>query len=238
MANTHFSGPVLYSGKGADKGAFTDLPIGVNLGVVTLFDDFTGVALDSTNDWTVIKDSSATAAIGADIANGVLELTSAATTDDDGASVQGNEIFAVEAGRNIWFQTKCKVSDADDMDFCVGFTVNFATNPEAMLTAADRIVFESDDGTATLQCITESGGTETATALGSAFDLADDTYVTLGILVVGTSRVEFYVNNVLAATHTTNISTTEMTVGAMELSGSVTGTKLATIDYIFAAQTR
>jgi hypothetical protein len=239
MANTHFSGPVLYSGKGADKGAFTDLPIGVNLGVVTLFDDFTGVALDGTNDWTVVKDSGASAAIGADIESGVLLLTSAATTDNDGASVQGNEIFAVAAGRNIWFQTKCKVSDADDIDFSVGFTVNFATNPEAMLTAADRIVFESDDGTAVLQCITEKNGTETATALGSDFNLADDTYVTLGILVVGTSRVEFYVNNVLAATHTTNIPDDEnLTVGAMELSGSNSGTKSATIDYIFAAQTR
>ncbi len=84
MANTHFSGPVLYSGKGQITGSWgTDLPIAVNLDVFQLFDDFTNVALDATNAWTVVKDSGASAGIGADIVGGVLDLTSAATTDDD-----------------------------------------------------------------------------------------------------------------------------------------------------------
>ena len=234
-----FTGPILFAGKDAPRLWFADMPIDKNPDFITFWDDFTGVTLDATNDWTVVKDNNATVAIGADIVGGVAVLTSEATTDNDGASIQGNEVFAVQAGKDLWFETRIKVSDADDTDLCVGFTVNFATNPEAMLTAADRIVFESDDGTATLQCITEKDGTETATALATAYDLADDTYVKLGIHVLSNTTVEFYVNRELVATHTTNIPDDEnLTIAAMELSGSATGTKSATIDYMFASAAR
>ena len=120
---------------------------------------------------------------------------------------------------------------------CVGLTVNFATNPEAMLTAADRIVFQVDDGDTNIDCVTEKDGTATTT--DSGVDIADDTYVTLGFHVKGTGSVEFFVNRNLVATHTDNIPDDEnLAIGAMELSGSATGTKSATIDYLFAAQGR
>jgi hypothetical protein len=69
-------------------------------------------------------------------------------------------------------------------------------------------------------------------------DLVDDTYVTLAIRVIGTGAVEFYIEHRLVATHTTNIPATELTVGAMSLSGSATGTRRTRIDYLFAAATR
>lgn len=237
MANTHFAGPVLYSGKGQITGAWgEDLPIGVNLDVFQVFDDFTNVALDSTNDWTVVKDSGASAGIGADVAGGVLDLTSTATTDDDGASVQGNEVFLPAAGKSIWFETKLQCNDADQTDICAGLTVNFSTDPEAMLTAADRICFQVNDGNASILCKTEASGTETST--DSGIDLADNTYVTLSIRVSGTGLVQFYVNHNLVASHTTNIPATELAVGAMSISGSATGTRRTRIDYLFAAATR
>ena len=236
MAATHYSGPLQYSGKGATGAWGSDLSTTIDADVVTLLDDFVGVALDSTNDWTVVKDSGASAAIGADVLNGVLELTSAATTDNDGASVQGNEIFAVSTDKYVWFETRIKCNDADQTDICVGLTVNFATNPEAMLTAADRIVFQVDDGDASILCKTESGGTETST--DSGIDLADDTYVKLGFRAWGTGQVEFFVNRALVATHTTNIPTTDLTVAAMSLSGSATGTRKTSVDYLLVSATR
>jgi hypothetical protein len=241
MANTHFSGPVLYSGKGASTGAWgTDLPIGVNLGVVEFFDDFTVTALgtvaNGANNWTVVKDTSAAAAIGDDIQNGVLDLTSQATTDNDGASVQSNEIFKATADKSIWFETVLQCNKVDQTDICVGLTVNFATNPEAMLAAADRIVFQVDDGSASILCKTESGGTETST--DSGVGMVNDTYITLGFKVSGTGLVQFYVNRNLVAQHTTNIPTTELAVAAMSVSGDNLGTRRTRIDYLFAAATR
>jgi hypothetical protein len=236
MAATHYSGPLQYSGKGATGAWGTDLTTAVDTDVVVYMDDFTGVALDSTNDWTVVKDSGASAGIGADIVNGVLELTSTATTDNDGASVQGNEVFKAQADKSLWFETKVKCNDADQTDICVGLTVNFATNPENMLTAADRICFQIDDGNASILCKTESGGTETST--DSGIDLVDDTYVTLGIRIVGTGQVLFYIDRTQVAYHSTNIPTTELALAAMSLSGSATGTRTTTVDYMFAAATR
>tara|TARA_R110000851_G_scaffold322155_2_gene488024 strand:+ start:5062 stop:5775 length:714 start_codon:yes stop_codon:yes gene_type:complete len=234
----HFTGPVLYAGVNGSKKWFADLPVGVNPDYVVLMDDFTGIALDATSDWTVVKDSGASAAIDADAESGTLILSSAATTDNDGASVQGNEIFRVASGRDIWFETKCWITDAeeDNMDLCVGLTINFATNPEAMLTATDRIVFQINDGGTSILAITEKNGTETSTDTGLDAEAFSQT---LGFHVKGTGSVEFFVNRVKVATHTTNIPDDEnLAVAAMQLSGSASGTKSANIDYLLASQTR
>ena len=127
----HFTGPILFAGKDGNRKWFENLPIDKNPDYLVYMDDFTGITLDSTNDWTVVKDSSASAAIAADIANGAVTLSSQATTDNDGASIQGNEIFALSSTRDIWFETKITPTDAEGsaMDICIGLTVNFATNP-------------------------------------------------------------------------------------------------------------
>ena len=234
---THHNTPVLYNGYGANYKALREMPISINPDFFEISDDFVGIVFNSTNDWTVVKDSGATVALVADAIGGELALTSTATTDDDGASIQGNEVFAVATDKNIYFQTRLKCTDADQTDLCAGLTVNFASNPEAMLTAADRIVFQVDDGNASILCITEKDGTETST--DSGIDLVDATYIVLAFSVNGTGAVKFYINSTLVATHGTNINDDEnMTVAAMSLSGNATGTRVTTLDYIIAAQTR
>lgn len=232
----HFTGPVLEKGKRGARKWFDNLPVGWNPDYYGIWDDFTSVAVDLTNDWTQIKDTSASVAIEADTLGGRLLMSSAATTDNDGSSIQGNEIFKVVADKDIWFETKLQVSDADQMDVFVGLTVNFATNPEAALTAADRIGFQIDDGGASILCKTEAGGTETSTDSGQ--DAADATDVTLGIHVVSNTSVEFYVDRALVATHTANITTENMAVAAMELSGDATGTKSMAVDYLYCRAAR
>jgi len=234
---THHNTPVLYSGYASGYKDLLEQPIAINPDYFTYIDDFLGVAVDTTNDWTVVKDSGASVAIVADTVGGELTLTSTATTDNDGASIQKNETFSVDASKNLFFQTRLKNNDADQTDICVGLTVNFATNPEAMLTAADRIVFQVDDGDASINCITEKDGTATTT--DSGIDLADDTYIKLGIAVEGTGSVKFYINDKLVATHTDNIPDDEnLTIAAMSLSGSATGTRATVLDYMMASQTR
>lgn len=239
MSATHYSGPLLYSGANKTDyfAGMADLPVSFNLSTFSLLDDFVGVAIDTTNSWTVVKDSGAAVAIVADTVGGELALTSTATTDDDGASIQGNEIFSVDADKVLYFQTRLKCNDADQTDICAGLTVNFATNPEAMLTAADRIVFQVNDGNASILCKTEKDGTETST--DSLVDLEDNTHVVLGFAVTGTGSVQFFINGRLVATHLTNIPDDEnLALAAMSLSGSASGTRVTTIDYIFGAQTR
>jgi hypothetical protein len=235
----HFTGPVLFAGKDGQRKWFADLPVSTNPDYVVYMDDFTGIEIDFTNDWTRIKDTDASVAIAADVVSGAITMSSKATTDNDGSSIQGNEIFAVAADREIWFETKLTPTDAegDALEICVGLTVNFATNPEAMLTAADRIVFQVNDGDSNILCKTEKNSTETST--DSGVDIVSGTAVTLGFHVVSTGKVEFFVNRNLVATHTTNIPDDEnLAIGLMQLSGSATGTKSMQVDYVFAAQSR
>jgi hypothetical protein len=104
-----------------------------------------------------------------------------------------------------------------------------------MLTASNRIVFQSDDGATTLLAKTEVADSETSTT--TTYTLANDTYVDLAFVVDGVGKVDFYVNGNLLATHTT-VPATELAVGAYSLSGVNTGTKTMTLDYIGATATR
>ena len=241
MANTHFSGPVLFS---AARPTLENLNIGTWPDQTRYMDDFTGVTFDATNDWTVLKDSSAAVALQADALNGVVDLTSQATTDNDGASIQGNEIWGLPstAGQKLYFEARFQMSDADQMDLFIGVCENFASNPENCLTASNRIGFQIDDGDATPHLITESSDSETDTTLsGTTYDFSDATDVTVSFVATKgttTDKVRFYINRTLVGTHTTNVPTSNMTQAAMEISGNATGTKSMSIDYIMVAQDR
>jgi hypothetical protein len=235
MANTRFNGTILHGNSKARKW-FNDLPQAFTPDYVVQWHDFVEVTDDETNLYTVVKDSGASVAIAGDTANGRLLLTSAATTDNDGASIQGNEIWLPATGRTIWFETRLQVSTANDMDVFAGLTVNFATNPEAVLAAADRIGFQIDEGNASILCKTEAGGTETST--DSGVDAVNATDVVLGFKIIDTTQVEFYVNRNLVATHTTNIPATELTFGFCEISGTNLGTLSMSVDYFGVWGTR
>lgn len=232
---TRFKGPLLGARHSGNREFFEDLPLGVDLDHLVVFDDFNQVAVDSTNDWTVVKDTNATVAIGADAAFGTLVLTSEATTDDDGASIQGNEIFLPAVGKKIWFEARFQGSTVADMEVFIGLSQNFATNPEAVKSASNFIGFVVADGSASLLCQSEVSDANTSTASGVT--LADATYVTVGFVVDGTSSIKYFVNRELVATHT-SVPTTELALAAFELSGSITGTRSMTIDYIFGAASR
>ena len=123
---------------------FENLPIDKNPDYVVYFDDFDRIGFDSNTGhrWTVVKDSGASVAIAADQLNGLVNLNSTATTDNDGASIQKNEIFQVQSNKDLWFETKVRTSDVTDTDLCFGFTINFATNPEAMLQQQTELCFK------------------------------------------------------------------------------------------------
>jgi hypothetical protein len=64
----------------------------------------------------------------------------------------------------------------------------------------------------------------------------DNTYVVLSFNVAGTGSVTFFVNGRPVAQHSTNIPDDEnLAVAAMSLSGSASGTRVTTLDYLIAA---
>ena len=239
---THFKGPVLFS----NASAFENLKMSMWPDQFTYFDDFEQGALDATHNWTIVKDTGASAAITADGTGGEVNLTSAATTDNDGASIQAKqESFALptSAGKKLYFESRVKISDATQTDFLVGFTEAFTTNPENALLSANVIGFVKVDGSAIVKGTTESGGTQTLVEFADTTKstMENDTYVTLGLVATKNdtvNKVEFYINRNKVGQSTTNIPTANMKVMAMSVSGDTTGTKVTTIDYIMAAQDR
>lgn len=238
--SSHFTGPLLDSGRLEDvRDFFEDFPLSQDPDYLYFMDDFDRIVFDSATPcrWTIVKDSGASVAIEADTLSGRALFSSAATTDDDGSSIQGNEIFKVRSGKDIWFETKLQLSDATEMDFCAGLVVNFSTNPEAILTAADRICFQKNDGDASILSKTEKSGTETSK--DTEVDFADATDIILGFHVHSDSKVEFFINRHLVSTHTTNIvDDEELTIGLFELSGVATGTKTMSVDYVMTVMER
>lgn len=215
---------------------YNSLPVQFDPDYVYFMDDFLQAGDVEGTDWTEVNDGGASVAIEADTPPGWLVITSAATTDNDGGSIQGNESYATRTGRHIWFETVVKPHDADDSDWAVGFTENFSTNPEAMATASNRICFQVDEGNASILCKTEASDVETSS--DSEVDSADNVSVTLGIHVLGTGAVEFYVNRIHRVTHESSIPTANMALGLYHISGSATATFTFECDYLWAVMSR
>lgn len=203
-------------------------------------DDFTTEGASNVPDtfkWDVIKDSSAAATIEADQANGVALLSSAATTENDGCLVQSlNEFVLPTSGKRFAFECRIRSADADQMDVFVGLAQRAATNPEATLTASNRIGFQINDESASILCKMEKADLETS--VDSQVDAVDATYITLGFAYDGGDSVEFEVDGQSVAVIRENIPATELAIALFQLSGSASGTHTLRCDYVRCAVER
>lgn len=237
---SHSTGPQLNTEKSrGDREWFSNLPQGQEPDYIIDMYDFTRPSeLDTTNDFTEVNDASTSVAIATDADGGAIVMSSQATTDDSGTSIQEvQQTRSLSSGKRAWFKARFKSSDADQQQIFVGLSVAFATNPEAVLSAADRIGFQVDDGNASIICKSEKNSTESST--DSGVDLADDTYVTVGFYWDGSSTAKFFVNDALVATHTSNNpDDVQLGVALFQLSGDDSGTKSMTVDYAYVAQER
>lgn len=191
------------------------------------------------NMWSVVKDSGARVALDADAENGACKLTSSATTDDDGASIQQTQTsFLCKSGKKLWFEARVKVSDADQGEMFVGLADNFVTNPEAVIVnGVARVGFELIDGAATVNTVIDDDTSPTRVVLSN--EMSDDTYIRLGFRTDGGS-IRFYVNRALVSTQSIPSAIAAVTLGPafFHLSGNASGTHTAAIDYIMAVQER
>jgi hypothetical protein len=244
MGTTRFSGPVAYSGGGTKTASgpwFTNFPIGINPDYVTQFDDFDYVDFTDGDDWTYTA-VTGSGAVVADTIDGWYQITGSGA-DNTGAAIQGNEVWAAQANKKIFFETRLVSSDADQMDVFVGLCVNGTAGTTVPFDTANQIGFLISDGNASINAVCDSGGTETSTDTG--IDMADGSVsgstITnsrrLGFVVSGTGMVEFYVDRVKKATTTTNIPTTELTVWFAAIAGEAVA-NTAAVDYLLTVSSR
>lgn len=205
---------------------------------VCQFYDFIDPTDISATDWTIVKDASATVAVGADADNGTVVITSNTTTDDDGGSLQSiQECFEVTLGKQLWFECKAQINDATESESFFGLSVAFATNPEAVLSAANRLGFAKIDGSTSCTFDSVSGSVNSSMSTGKVW--VASTYKVLGFHWDGAGKINVYVDREYVGQVASGIPTaTNMAIALYNLSGVNTGTKTATIDYVMVVRER
>lgn len=205
-----------------------------------LEDDFIqgATTVPNAHNWDVaVKDSGASSTLEADIHLGCLLMSSAATTNDDGALVQSlREFIKPTSGKRFAVEFRVKASDADQHDAFFGLAQRASTDPEATLAASNRIGFQINDGDASILLKSEASDLETSK--DSEQDQADDTYVVLGLSYNGTGKISFHIDNSPVGTIESNIPATELAIAMFNLSGNNTGTHTARVDYVRACVER
>lgn len=173
--------------------------------------------------------------------NGVLDLTSGATEDNGNNAQLGGtsdtettgESWCPAAGKNLWFECRFKTDEVTQHDIFVGLHVQDTTVIASK--GSDYIGFKTDDGDALLDF--ENSASSVANLNAAVLTLVNATYYKVGFKVTGLEKIEYYVNDVLKGTVTTNIPTTEMKLTLAQLTGEGVAHTLS-VDYVVVGQDR
>lgn len=230
---TRYTGPLQNAKKsGGLRQFFQGLPIGKEPDLVEAFNDFLFTRDYDAGDWVVTEtDAGATQALAADEVNGALLITNTAGATDVVQIQAIEECWKMTSGKQMWFETKVKTTDATN----VGLFVGLSTTDTTPLATTDCVGFRKAAAAATIVSITEDNTTETT---NTAATMADGTYITLGFHWDGISSVRFFVNRSLTATHTTNIEQTNKLALVYHLVNAEAFANTLTIDYFYLAQER
>ena len=243
MGTTRFSGPVMYSGNGSGNKWFENLPIGINPDYVCYYDDFTGIDIDDTDDWTKSVLNSGTVTMLADHVGGWAKIAGDGSTDNSGGSLQGNEIWMAQASKNIYFEASVAMSKPADSDLFVGLAENGTLATGVPFLANNQMGFIVVEGDGRIYGNVDSAGSDTAfdTEIDMVAAAESGALITnsrrLGFIARGTGQVEWFVDRNKIGVTTTNIPTVAMTQFFAGISGS-TAADVHYCDYIWAVQQR
>jgi hypothetical protein len=212
---------------------------------VVLFDDFTGVALDATNDWTVAGVNSGTCAIN-EALGGTARITTGAADDDD---VDVASAIMWQAAKNCCMEVRFRTNDESGTAFNVGFTdakgeaadtlpLMFATATLTSTASNCAMFFHDPDATTdVIRCVAVKADVDgTATSTGTA--AADGTYNTYGIYINSSGDCQFWLDGEYIYTEATGITTTTLLCAYVGLINREGSANTADIDYIKVWQDR
>lgn len=233
---THFTGPVKNTilSRGLREW-FSDLPLTPGPDYSVYFNDFLVAADYAATDWVVTTteagSGSATEALAADERCGALLLTNDNADNDLDALQSAEEFVSCPAGKQVWFETKMKISDATESDFFVGLSITDTT----ALASTDQVGFLKADGSTAVAAVSVKNSTATTT---SGVHTMTTGYVTLGFHWDGVSKTKFYVNRSLVASHTANNPDDEDLAITIHIQNGEAVAKTCTIDYFYVCQER
>lgn len=203
---------------------------------IVYFNDFLMGQDYAAADWTITTTEagggSASEVLATDEIGGALLLTNAADEADLDSLQNVQETYSLQNGREVIYETRVKINDVDQVNNFYGLSITDTTP----LDASDKVGFRIIDGSASIECETTLNSATTQT--DSQKDMTDDAYVRLGFRFDGSTKIYFYVDRVLVATHTTNLPTDEQLSITMHHQNGEAVAQTTTIDYIYLAQER
>tara|TARA_R100000808_G_C2154841_1_gene166259 strand:- start:3485 stop:4222 length:738 start_codon:yes stop_codon:yes gene_type:complete len=245
MAYMNNAGMATYNG---DFGTRNVMPSKDGTGIqrYEYFEDF-DAETDATGAvlWTLNTLSSGTLT-GVAEHGGVLDVNAGAATDDQGVeSAQPDSVgqVLVAANRQIYceIRAKRKLQSAGqfwglaEVDAAAMGTANFEAKGIGFVCDAGTSAITALDTITTATASANSG--EEVTADVATAMVNDDKYRVYGIDITGTGMVEFYIDGVLKATHTTNIPTGAL-VPTLCSVNSASAQSTLYVDYIYINATR
>jgi hypothetical protein len=230
---TRFLGPVQNREKGdGSRQWFSNLPMGYGPEVVEYYNDFLSAQDYNTTNFTLTLVGTGTAAVNTTSNNNGLLLLTTTNTSADSNSLQGKqESFKIQSGKRLWFETKLQASRVTDADILIAL----AKTDTTPLDDSDYVGFKVTNGAATVDAKTVASSSATTTSAVATLVAATD--MTLGFYWDGISRVYFFANRGLVATHTATIPSAGLALTAHIKTNSANASVL-TIDYLYAAQER
>lgn len=201
------------------------------------FDDFNNF---TAANWVVTTTGTGTTAVG-NADGGILAVTNTAGATDakflqasDGVSAVA-ETFKFETGpvgKQLWFKTRFKVSDATASAAVIGLQITDTTP----LVASDGVYFLKSAGSAAVSLVIAQASTTTTTPITT---LVSDTYVELAFHYNGQSTLNAFVNGSrVASPATTNLPLTQTLAVSFGIQNGAAAAKVMSVDYIFAAKER
>lgn len=195
----------------------------------TYFNDFNSYRL---LDWTVTEVGAATQAL-LDADGGVLRIANASADNDSSFMQLVGEAFLFETGKRMLFKAKFQLNEAVESEFVMGLQIT-DTSP---LAVTDGVYFRKDDGDANIDFVVISGGVSTeVTAVAT---LADDTDIVLGFYYDGKSKVQYFIDNVVAGSVVVdNLPLVEELTPSLGIQNGEAADTIMLLDYVFASKER
>lgn len=233
---TRFTGPVLNRERpeSGPRGWFSNLPVCAGPDYSVYFNDFLVAQDYAAADWVVTTteagSGSATEALAADEPFGALVLLNDDADNDLDALQSTEEFVKLQVGKRAWFESRMKISDATLSDFFIGVSITDTT----ALASTDQVGFLKAAASTSIAAVSILASASTSTA---AVATATTAYRQYGFYWDGISRVYFFVDRALVATHNSNIPTRTMALTVHIQNGEAVA-KSATIDYLYVCQER
>ena len=235
-----------YKVRGLSPALWSSCPLGqLSVGMIDegfgFLDDF--LTFNDESPWVVSVENNGggtATAVLADAKGGVLTLDSDATTQHSGIQIQlggatGAASFVPNASSKVYFEARVKIADigSTTLQAFVGLSeVDTTVIDSGANTSANHVGFEMIDSTV-IDLKSEKAGDRSAS--GSVGTLADGTYVKLGFLIDGLTKITPYVNGEAGTAVTTYIPIVAMTPSLVIQSGGTTD-PIMSVDWVACYQ--